>query len=118
MLSARIKATNSLSSSVSLLQLVQSGNEQHHFTTAKYAKGRTLLHIAALYNRVDVMRWLVADYHMDIAATDNEGTSELLLAKKAGAVEAERFCVEMLATGKISRFVKRKFYVQKYLIKH
>eukprot|EP01034_Spumella_vulgaris_P028701 gene28701-35603_t len=100
--------------SVNLLRIAKL-NSTSHFTTSKYHKGRSLLHIAALHNRVDVMQWLVRDHGMDIHAVDSLGDSVLALSVKSGSTEAAVYIRKVVACRLIASFVFRNFHRRRSL---
>ncbi len=101
---------------VGITSLIVQSDGECRFTTAKYAKGRSLLHVAALHNRVDVMQWLLSNYPVDLRALDSSGDSVLVVCRKAGASAAEWFVVTSFACQRIRpaflKYLRRKRQVK------
>jgi ankyrin repeat protein len=88
---------------------IEADEQRDALFTAKYEKGRSLLHYAALNDRDDVIDWLVSAHGLDVGAVDGEGVSVFEMARRAGASKAMRAIATIRARVLIPDFCARRY---------
>jgi hypothetical protein len=88
---------------------IEADEQRDALFTAKYEKGRSLLHYAALNDRDDVIDWLVSAHGLDVCALDGEGVSVFEMARRAGASKAMRAIATIRARVLIPDFCARRY---------
>eukprot|EP00956_Cyclotella_meneghiniana_P033867 scaffold99633_cov39-Cyclotella_meneghiniana.AAC.3 len=80
--------------------------------------GLQLIHLAASFDRVDALKWLVAEKGLDIDATDGSGRTPQQIAEAAKSSSSVSWIVEYKARKLISSFISRNLERIKAIQKH
>jgi hypothetical protein len=96
-----------------IIAQIEADEQRHALFTAKYEKGRSLLHCAALNDRDDVIDWLVSAHGLDVGAVDGEGVSVFEMARRAGASKAMRAIATIRARVLIPDFCARRYRLRR-----
>lgn len=111
--SARLEFVNKIKSMAAIKPILSSmltdRTEAVRILSATYAGGTTVIHVAALVDRADVIRWLVRHFPVDIHARDFSGKTAAQLARSAGATNAllalRKLGAEEILAKMIRRFI-------------
>ena len=87
---------------------------QARLTDLKNRHGREAIHIAAAFNRKDVVQWLVYDVGIDPTRPDEHGKSALQLAHAASSHDLQQFLRMFAAERVIAGFTQKAFRMQRH----
>jgi len=103
---------------VSLAQVQESAQTtddiQARLTDLKNRHGREAIHVAAAFNRKDVLQCLVCDVGIDPTRPDEHGKSALQLAHAAGSHDVQQFLRIFAAERVIARFAQKAFRMRRH----
>ena len=79
----------------------------------KNRHGKQALHVAAAYNRKDVVEWLVCEMCVDPNSVDEDGKNAQQLAKASGSDDVQHFLRKHQALKVVARFTQKSFRMRK-----
>lgn len=77
--------------------------------TARYRQGLLLTHLAAVYDRLDVLKWLVNEKGMSLEARDGNGRTVPEVSKKAKVENISDWITRDREMNAISKFISSNF---------
>ena len=86
--------------------------------TCRDKGGLLITHVAAAYDRVDVLKLVVEEMGMPLKATDFQGRDALAIAEASNATESVKWITNHLAVATISSFCSSNFLRRKESIRY
>lgn len=82
---------------------------------SKDREGHGRMHVAALNDRVDVVRWLHDTHGMSVSTVDKQGFSVYALSKHAGSIRTARVVGEMVYGRMLRDFCWKRYHRRRFL---